>query len=137
VKVGDVLNLTCLVTNPSPNQGRVQWLVNDHLVTPRYGLSILSDTLPTTASTSLIIHSVQHRDGGTYRCATGGTDSAIVYVEIIADLKSDDGVLSSSIVVPLLSLLLISSLLLLLGVVTAVAAATGRPDNCNRERGQA
>jgi len=133
VKVGDALNLTCVVTNPPPHQGEVQWLVNDHLVSPRQGLSILSETSPSRSSSSLIIHEVHMRDSGLYRCAPGGTDHALQFVQIIAGLNHDEHLIPSHMVIPLVSLLIISFLLIILGVLTAMAATTDVSESCSSE----
>jgi len=132
VMAGDALNLTCVVTNPPPNHGEVQWLVNDHLVSPRQGLSILSESSPSRTTSSLLIPQAHMRDSGTYRCAPGGTDHAVQFVEIIAELNPENHI-PGHMVIPLVSLMIISFLLVILGVVTAMAATTDVSDNCSSD----
>merc|ERR1740137_174705 len=70
VKVGSVLNLT-------------QWIHNDHIVTPKPGLSMFSESSSHLTTSSLIIHRVHERDAGTYRCAPGDMGHAFVVVHIL------------------------------------------------------
>ena len=82
-QVGHVLNLTCVVTNPPSPQKMTQWLHNDRIVTPRSGVSIMSESSPQISTSCLIIHSVHERDAGSYRCAPGDTGHDMVRVDII------------------------------------------------------
>jgi len=73
------------------------------------------------------------RDSGTYRCAPGGADHAVQFVEIIAELNPDENLIPGHMVIPLVSLIIISFLLVILGVMTAMAATTDVSDNCSSE----
>jgi len=137
VKVGSVLNLTCLVTNPPSDLKLTQWIHNDHIVTPKPGLSMFSESSSHITTSSLIIHRVHERDAGTYRCAPGDMGHAIVVVHILEATTPMGGFLSQSMVIPLISLFIISFVIIILGVVTAMASQPVETENCTRQTTQA
>merc|ERR1711892_1279499 len=99
VKVGSVLNLTCVVTNPPSDLKLTQWIHNDHIVAPKPGLSMFSESSSHITTSSLIIHRVHERDAGTYRCAPGDLGHALVVVHILEAPLG--GFLTPSLVIPL------------------------------------
>merc|ERR1711892_1103216 len=133
VKVGSVLNLTCIINNSPSHLKLIQWIHNDHIVTPKPGLSMFSESSSHTSTSSLIIHRVHERDAGTYRCAPGDLGHALVVVHILEATTPIGGFLSTSMVVPLISLFIISFLIIILGVVTAMATQPVEAEHCTRQ----
>eukprot|EP00092_Neocalanus_flemingeri_P006184 GFUD01006656.1.p1 GENE.GFUD01006656.1~~GFUD01006656.1.p1 ORF type:complete len:314 (-),score=84.47 GFUD01006656.1:282-1223(-) len=136
VKAGSVLNLTCVVTTPTSYNQMTRWLHNDRIVTPKTGVSLLSENTPHTSVSCLIIHRVQHRDAGSYVCAAGDMGHDMAVVGIIEEVKPLKSFLPHNMMIPVIVLLSISSLIIVLGIVRTVARNSDEADSCSSRKSE-
>jgi len=134
VKDGSVLNLTCVVTNPPSASTMTRWLHNDRIVTPKSGVSMLSEITPHTSVSCLVIHSVQQRDAGLYRCASGNTGHDMVLVKILKETTPDKSVLNHNMLIPVIFLLSISTVIIILAIVGTVVRNSEPAETCSRRK---